>query len=391
MNRRLVEALTFFFVTLLFCTAAAADLVTQWNARVFAAFSAERIAGGTPATRTVAMVHGAMYDALAAASGSDEAAVNAAAHDVLINLHPRQKAAIDALYDATLASIPAGAARDAGIAAGQRAAGAMIAARANDNVMASNDYRPVTAPGQYVATPIPVMAHIAIVKPLVMPSVNRFRPGGPPPLESAEWARDLKETKEWGGTASTTRTADQTEAGKFWVLTGIVAWNDVARQLAEAKPMPLADSVKLFARLNAAIFDATLAVFDAKYAYNRWRPVTAIRNADRHANGTVERDATWTSVIDAPMHPEYPCAHCTIDGAAGVVLKKYFGSGSLPEFTLTFDGMPGVRRRYTSIDQLEEEVSMARIWGGVHFRTSNEVGHLLGKHVGEYVLANYAK
>ena len=138
-----------------------------------------------------------------------------------------------------------------------------------------------------------------------------------------------------------------------------------------------------------AIADAYLAVFDAKYQYNFWRPITAIRNGDRDGNDATERDAGWTPVIETPLHPEYPCAHCTVDGAAGAVLTSVFGTGQLPEFTLTFADMPGVTRRYTSIRQLEEEVSMARIWGGVHFRTSNEVGHALGKQVGDYVSSNY--
>jgi hypothetical protein len=377
-------------VVVLMPVMARADVVTEWNEKTFAVMAAERVPGAGPNARAVAMVHGAMHEAMRSSTASREAAVHTAAREVLVGLFPRQKALVDSKFDAAIAAIAPGEAREAGMAAGQRAAAAMLSARANDGINSSNEYRPVTAPGEYVSTTLPVMTHVAKVKPFSIPSVSRFRPGGPPPLDSAQWARDLNETREMGGTASTKRTADQTEAGKFWVLTGILAWNDAARQLATSKPLALADSVRLFAQLNAAIFDATLAVFDAKYTYNRWRPATAIRNGDRHNNNAVERDASWTPVIDAPMHPEYPCAHCTIDGAAGVVLKSYFGAGPVPEFTLTFDGMPGVKRRYASIDQLEEEVSMARIWGGVHFRTSNEVGHLLGKHVGEYVLQNYA-
>ena len=392
MNRRFVEALSVFLLFLLFCTAAAADIVTQWNEKAFATLSAERLVGGAGPSRTMAMLHGAMFDAAKQVDGpSKEAAVHAAARGVLAGMYPKQAPALNAAFDAAIATVPPGPARDAGIASGERAAGAVLKARENDGMNSANEYRPVTTPGEYVSTSLPVMSHVAKVKPFVMPTVSRFRPGAPPPLDSAQWARDYNETREWGGVSSTKRTADQTEAGKFWVLTGIVAWNEAARQLAVSKPMPLTESLRLFAQLNAAIFDATLAVFDAKYTYNRWRPITAIRNGDLHKVSTIERDPSWMPIIDTPMHPEYPCAHCTIDGAAGVVLKSYFGSGTLPEFTLTFDGMPGVKRRYTSIDQLEEEVSMARIWGGVHFRTSNEVGHLLGKRVGEYVLANYAR
>ena len=392
MNRRLVESLTAFFILLLFCSAAAAaDLATQWNEKAAGALAAERIVGAA-ASRSMAMMHAAMLTAAnAVAPASKEAAVHTAARSVLVALHPKQAAMVNAAYDAAMASVPAGTARDAGVSAGEKAAAAMVVARESDAFASGNEYRPVTAPGEYVATTLPVMSHVAKVKPFALPSVSRFRPGGPPPLESAQWARDVNETREWGGMSSTKRSADQTEAGKFWVLTGSVAWNEAARQLAASKALTPEQSLRLYTQLNAAIFDATLAVFDAKYTYNRWRPVTAIRNGDRNNNAAVTRDAGWTPIIDTPMHPEYPCAHCTIDGAAGAVMKHYFGSGTLPEFTLTFDGMPGVKRRYTSIDQLEEEVAMARIWGGVHFRTSNEVGHLLGQQVGEYVLTNYAK
>lgn len=135
--------------------------------------------------------------------------------------------------------------------------------------------------------------------------------------------------------------------------------------------------------------DALLAVYEAKYEHGLWRPITAIRNGDRDGNDATERDAGWTPLIETPLHPEYPCAHCVLDGAGGAVLKSAFGSGTVPEFTLTYAAMPGVVRKYTSIQQLEDEVAMARIWGGVHFRNSNEVGNALGVKVGDYVLQNY--
>jgi hypothetical protein len=172
-------------------------------------------------------------------------------------------------------------------------------------------------------------------------------------------------------------------------MVGTPAWNQAARRLSANKPQPLVESARLFAHLNLAIADAFLAVFEAKYYYNFWRPITAIHNGDQDGNDATERDAGWTPVLDTPLHPEYPCAHCTVDGAAGTVLKSVFGAGKVPEFTLTFADMPGVTRRYTSIRQLEDEVAMSRIWGGAHFRTSNEVGQALGDNVGGYVLSNY--
>jgi PAP2 superfamily len=208
--------------------------------------------------------------------------------------------------------------------------------------------------------------------------------------DSTLWARDYNEVKEWGGTKSSRRSAWQTETARFWEIAGADAWNQAARALLATKPLPLSDSARLFMTLNLATADASLAVFDAKYHYGFWRPVTAIRNGDRDGNDGTERDAGWQPAIPTPMHPEYPCAHCVQDGAAGLVLKAIFGSGAVPEFTLTYAAMPGVSRKYSSVAQLEEEVAMARIWGGVHYRNSNEVGYDLGKRVADYVVKSVA-
>lgn len=381
-----------------------ADIVTEWNENAFAAMEAEKITGGFGPARILTIMHAAMFDAvnavdkrytsysgamLDATGASPEVAVHAAARRALAELLPRQKPLLDAAFDAAMLRSADGAARSAGIAAGEKAAMILVEQRKTDGANSPNTYRPpLAAAGVYVPTTMPVLTFVASVKPLALTRVSQFRPGPPYALSSASWARDYNETKELGSTKSTQRSAWQTETARFWVLVGTPAGNQAARSLSASKPQPLAESARLFAHLNMAIADAYLAVFDAKYQYNFWRPITAIRNGDRDGNDATERDAGWTPVIDTPLHPEYPCAHCTVDGAAGAVLKSVFGTGPVPEFTLTFADMPGVTRRYTSIQQLEQEVSMARIWGGVHYRTTNEVGHALGKQVGDYVLSN---
>ena len=384
-----------------------ADIVTDWNERALATMAAEGPAvanSGTASSRTMAMVHIALFDAINATSrryapylpalpdvsgASAEAAAHAAAHSVLADLFPKQRPALDAAYGAAIAGLADGAAKAAGIAAGDTVAAAVLAQRRTDGFAGSPEtYRPAAAPGVYVPTALPVVTHVALLRPFALQGVSQFRPGPPPALDGALWARDYNETKELGAANSTKRTAWQTETARFWVLVGTPAWNQAARGLSSARPLPLPDSARLFAQLNMAIFDAYLAVFDAKYQYNFWRPITAIRNGDRDGNEATERDAAWRTLIDTPLHPEYPCAHCTVDGAAGAVLKAAFGTGTLPEFTLDYAAMPGVTRKYTSIQQLEDEVFMARIWGGVHWRNSNEVGNALGKSVGEYVLQN---
>jgi len=374
--------------------AAMADIVTDWNERAFVTMSGARVSGGAAQARTMAMLHKAMFDAVTASTHasatnvSPEAAANAAAHRVLADMYPAQLAATDAAYDLALAKLPDSTSKSAGIEAGEKAGSNLLATRKTDGFNAPDTYRPAAAPGAYITTSLPAMANVAGIKPFALESFSLFQPGPPPRLDSALWARDYNEVKELGGKTSTKRTAWQGETARFWETTGSNAWNQAARALLANKPIPLLDSARLFMNLNVATFDALLTVFDAKYEYGFWRPITAIRNGDRDGNDGTERDAGWLPTIDTPMHPEYPCAHCVQDGAAGVVMKATFGSGPVQEFTLTYAAMPGVTRKYSTIQQLEDEVSMARIWGGVHYRTSTEVGYEMGRRVGDYVLKN---
>jgi hypothetical protein len=377
--------------------AAHADIVTDWNERAAAVLDAEKVTAGYPSARTMAIVHAAMFDALTAidlghapyvstpidvAGASAQDALHAAARRALVELYPRQKAMIDAAYAAAVGS--AGA--SASVVVGDKAALAVLETRKNDGSNGPNLHRPVTAPGVWVVTAQPILPWAATVKPFALRTLAQFRPGPPPALNSAVYTRDYIETKALGSATSVQRTAWQAETARFWVISGITAWNQAARGLVAAKPLPLVDSARLFAQLNMALHDAILAVYEAKYEYGFWRPVTAIRNGDRDGNDATERDAAWTPLIETPLHPEYPCAHCVLDGAGGAVLKKAIGSGATAEFTLTYAAMPGVTRTYTSIQQLEDEVAMARIWGGVHYRNSNEVGNALGASVGTYVM-----
>src|SRR5947208_4580627 len=392
-----------FLTSVVFAAAARADLVSDWNARAFAVMAAERVGGGTAPARAAAMMHLAMFDAANASEGrylpyrtaipeargaSAEAAMHAAARRILVELYPKQKAVIDGHFEREIADLPSDAGRNAGIAAGDKAALAIVAERRADGFFGPDTYRPITSPGVYVATALPGMSYVETAKPFALRSVSQFRPGPPPPLDSALWARDYNETKELGGAQSAKRTAWQTETARFWELVGAHAWNEAARALSASKPLPLMESARLFALTNVAIADSYLAIFDAKYHYHFWRPITAIRNGDRDGNDRTERDAGWTPLIPTPLHPEYPCAHCVVDGGAGAVLKSFFGTGPVPEFTLTYSAMPGVKRSYANIQQLEDEVAMARIWGGVHYRNSNEVGNALGRQVGRYVVEN---
>jgi hypothetical protein len=390
---------------LLLSPCARADIIVDWNQQANVAMAAE--GGGTSGNpivmaRSLAMMHVAMFDAidacnpayqhylrsLAPAPGaSPQAAAHAAAHAVLVALFPNQRSTVDAYYASAVSALPVEPGNAAGIALGEQAAQMIVKARKDDGTFGVADsYRPTTSPGAYVPTVLPVVSNIASRLPFALQSTSQFRPGPPPALSSALWARDFNETREWGAVNSQRRTPRQTETARFWEQLGTPAWNQIARGLSEKQAMPLAERARMFAQLNIAMFDAYLAVFEAKYHYHFWRPVTAIRNGDQDGNEATERDATWRPLLDTPPHPEYPCAHCTADGAAGAVLTSAFGKAPAIPFTVSYLAMPKVTREYNSVRQVQDEVSLARIWGGVHFRNSNQTGDILGEKIGDYIL-----
>jgi hypothetical protein len=392
-------------VLLLVSPLARADIVVDWNQQANGVMLAEGpgVAGNPIAmSRALAIMHIAMFDAIDACDpkyshylralpqapkASPRAAAHTAARAVLAALFPNQKSSVDKHYADAMAALPETDGKAAGVALGEKTAQLLLAQRKDDGTFGSPDsYRPFTAPGNYVPTFLPVVSNVALRKPFVLQSNAQFRPGPPPSLESGTWSRDFNETKDWGGVNSRLRSEPQTETARFWEQLGPPAWNQVARSLSTSRPMLLAENARVFALMNIAMFDAYLAVFEAKYHYNFWRPITAIRNGDQDGNDATGRDPTWRPLIDTPPHPEYPCAHCAADGAAGEILKSAFGRGGVPPFKLTFAAMSLVTREYDSIQQMQTEIFMARIWGGVHYRNSNEVGDALGARIGEYVL-----
>jgi hypothetical protein len=210
-----------------------------------------------------------------------------------------------------------------------------------------------------------------------MSSAAQFRPAPPPALTSATWIRDLDEIRAVGGLASKTRTAEQTVIAKFWFLNGPRTYNPIVQQVAQAKQLDLLDCARLYALVALAAEDSFIAVFDAKYAFNFWRPVTAIRHAER---------SSWLPLGDTPLHPEYPCAHCISSSAVATVLMGVAGD-EFAEITLSSPMSPGVTRRWTRISDYRDEVSNARVWAGFHYRFSTEVAKDMGRQIGELTLA----
>jgi PAP2 superfamily len=381
-----------------------ADVVTDANAR--AADVASRLPSTPVAVRVMAIVQVSVFEAVNAVSGryppqraklapapnaSVEAAVAAATRTALAKLMPAQQAAIDADYQALLGRVPDGSAKTAGIALGEQAATAIVALCADDGAVAPDVYRPHAAPGVYVPTTGPALPHWGARRPWVMSRGDHFRPGPPPALTSALWARDYNEIKAVGGKTSSQRTPEQTAMAKFWEATLPVVYWPVARAVAGAPGRDLTDNARLFALAGMAMDDGLIAVYDAKYHYNLWRPITAIRNGDLDGNDATERDAGWTPFIDTPMHPEYPCAHCIVSASLGAVLAGEIGSGPTPKLSSASSTAGGAVRTWATVADFVKEVAEARIYDGVHYRNSTEVGTAMGRKIGELAVQSVPK
>jgi len=399
-NARLIRNVCALALLSVLASSARADVIMDWNARADSIATDKRLLPPLH-SRVLATMHVAMFEAVNAierrydpyrlklvadkkTSGDTAAAV--AGHDVLMALFPDQKSALDALLAETLSLVADGPVRERGIILGHKAAEGILELRGPDGSDVAEIYRPVTRPGVYVPTALAVGSTVVSYTPWVMSNAAQFRPQAPPALTSETWTRDLNEIREIGGQGSKTRSAEQTDIAKFWFLTGARTFNPIVQQVAAHKQMDLLDCARLFALASMAAEDAFIAVFDAKYTFNLWRPVTAIRNADEDGNPATPREAGWLPLGETPMHPEYPCAHCITSAAVAAVLLGVVGR-DVGEITLTSPMAPGVVRRWTNLDDYRDEVSNARVWAGFHYRFSTEVGKDMGKKIGELTVA----
>jgi hypothetical protein len=289
---------------------ASANVITDWDT-----FAVEIAAPGNMGERELAMVHVAMFDAVNAieprykpyvaqltvpATASREAAAATAAATVLLALHPEKANEIKARLTTNVAAIPDGSAKTDGLKLGETVAGKVLQARANDGANAPDAYRPKTKPGVYVPTSIAVGSAWPSMVPFALTKPSQFRPAPPVSLTSAEWATDYNEIKAYGRATSTQRSPQQTEAARFWLRVGAPAYHPLPRQLIAAKQMSVLDSARLMALFSVALTDAYVAVFDAKYHYELWRPLTAIRNGDIDDNPATEPEPTWQPIDTTP-------------------------------------------------------------------------------------------
>ena len=392
-------------------SAALADVVTDWNA---ATLDAIRAAKAPPpiASRALAILHAAMYDAIngiersgdtyfvqsaVAASASKEAAASAAAHQVLVTLFPTAVAQFDARYAAMNASIPDGPRKRDGMTWGESVAAQILLWRASDGWDAVIALPGGSGPGVWIATPPQFVAYQlpqwAFVAPFAMPTGAFFRPAGPPPLNDGRYAADFNEVKMLGAADGSTRTTDQTTAALFWAdgsgtETPPGHWNSIARDVGLRRGNTLEQNARLFALLNLAMADAAICAWDAKYSYDFWRPVTAIQNADSDGNGDTVADPFWQPLITTPPFPDYVSGHSAFSGAAATTLARFFGTDDIP-FTARSDVMPAELRRFSSFSAAAREAADSRLYAGIHFRSAIEDGLIGGLAIGQWVYERF--
>ena len=382
-----------------------ADIITDWNKTAIDVMKAVNVAGN-PWTRSMALVNVSMSDAVNSVqnrytryttelpidpNASAEAAAAGAAREILMRQYPGQKAKIDEAFADSMKEIPDTPARAAGVSLGEKVAAAVYAERQSDATNMPDTYRPLATPGVWVPTTPPLFPQYATAKPWGLESASQFRPGPPPALNSALYARDYNETREMGGVKSTKRTDAQSDAVRFWTQANLApAWYQAAAQVSDRRGLSVAEKARVFALMSMALANCFIVDWDAKFQYNFWRPITAIRNGDQDGNDATERVAGWQPLNVTPMHPEYPSQAGINAGAARGVLEAVFGSGT-EDFVATDISDARLSRKFTSFAQLAQEHKEVRIWGGIHFRNSLEIGDAMGRKVADHLMANYMK
>ncbi len=390
----------------------AVDPVIQWNRNLL---SIVRTPGAQPstvhATHSFAIMHAAIYDAVNAIDGthepylvhlkgvppdtSQEAATDSAAHEILVALYPTLKQKLDAAFQLSLIQIPDGDGKAMGILVGQTVADQLLALRSNDGAnLPPIPYSFGTAPGDYQSTPPnfpqqPQFTHWSHVTPFALDGASQFRPGAPPALTSDTYSDALNEIKSLGIANSPTATADEALTGRFWNGAIQNYWNEIAQTASVANRLTTAENARLFALLNLSLADGVIAFYDAKYTYNLWRPVTAIRAADIDDNPETAADPTWLPEVgNTAPDPSYPGAHAVISAAGADVLISFFETDRFA-FNVTSEVLQGIDRSFTTFSAAAQEATLSRIFAGQHFSFDLTQGHVLGYRVADFVIDNF--
>ena len=389
--------------------AAAGDAVTFWN-QTAVTTSAIHL-GRAPAITPVdlAYVHAAIYDVVVALRGgyqpfavtitaappsaSIDAAIAAAAHRVLLTMFPADQAYIDGQYALALSAVVDGTPKSDGIALGEQVAQGLFSARVGDGWNAAVSYVPGSGPGVWQPTPPAFAAAIAPwmaqMRPFTFADPSRYRADPPPALDSALWAEDYEEVRSIGSATSSLRTAEQTEIARFYGEHAGIQYGRIFRDFAAAQQLSLEDNARLFAQLYVTSADALIACWDSKYHYAFWRPITAIRAGDTDGNDATVADPFWAPLLGTPAHPEYPSAHGCFTASIAEALAGFFGTKKVNiTLTSTFPGS-GAARAFGSTDDMIREIIDARVYAGIHYRTSVARGAVLGRKVAQWVAKHY--
>lgn len=383
------------------------DLVLRWNEVALEAIKAER----TPppvAARNLAIVHVAMYDAMNTLNGkhqpfliratgpraaSVDAAMAIAAHRSLHALYPKQVRRLDNALTASLESIAEETAVQEGAEWGRRVADTVLDWRSKDLLTKTSKYAPSDEAGRWKPTPAsfrpPLLPEWSRAAPFALRNPETYRPAGPPALGSEEFIKAFEEVKKLGSRDSQDRTSDQTEIARFWEDgTGTVTppghWNRIASTIARDRGLSTTETARLFAILNVAMAEVSIACWDCKYRFDLWRPVTAIREASRLEDPRLVAERDWTPLLETPPFPSYTSGHSSFSGAAAAVLTDFFGTDEV-KFSTTSESLPGVKRSFTRFSDAAKEAGMSRIYGGIHWSFDNTDGLDSGGKIGRAV------
>ena len=401
MSRRKAFAMT--AALLLSATMARADAVLDWNSIMVATVSTQN---PFAQARYAAITQLAVFEAVNAIThqytpylgtisalpgSSTEAAAIAAAHAVLKNYFTAAATSLDAAEASSLASIPDGPGKLNGIAVGEAAAAAMIAARVNDGSAPPQFYLPTSSdPGQWQLTPScsaagGILLHWRNVTPFGIESSSQFRSDPPPALTSGLYTKSYNEVKAVGGIDSTLRPQHLSDVAKFYSLVlAVGVWNPVARQLAIEAGSSLAENARTLALINMAMSDGLVTVMETKYFYTRWRPETAIREGDLDENARTDAGPAYQPFIVTPCFPGYPSAHASASYAAREILQRIF-SNRPHSIVLSTPAMPGLQLPYDTLSEITDDIDDARVYGGIHFRYDQEAGGDQGTAIGRYI------
>jgi len=379
-------------------------------------FGTENYGNKFPGDAAVYMgiVHAAMYDAavalrggfrpyaidLSAPDASPAAAISTAAHHVLIGMQPQlgissaRQSALNARYADYLAGIPDGTAKAQGVDVGERVAAAVLELRHNDGREANPQIGqppfvpPPAGPGVWDPGTAPALGlRLPGMRPLALQAAAQFRPDGPNPLISQEYADDLSQVSELGRADSTARTSEQTATALFWTDHDVRQWNEGLLRLAQARGLDLMQTARMLAMTHVSGGDALIGCFDAKYTYWFWRPFQAIPRADTDGNPATTADPSWRPLRATPNHPEYPSGHACHSTAIAEALQTFFGTDKV---TFTLDSrVTGATRVYDRFHDVVKDVNRARVLAGFHFRNSDQEGSTLGRKVAGYVTDHF--